>query len=253
MADAGEWAGKAAVVTGAAGGIGRAVVATLLAGGARVVAFDASATALEAARGAWRAGDRVTPVVGDVSSAVDVRGAFAAAAALEVPLGALAACAGIYTRYNVDELSDDEWHRVLRVNLKGVFLCCQAAARLMVPRGAGAMITMASSIAYCGMAGRTHYGASKMAVAAFTRALAVELGPHGIRANALAPGSIDTPMPRSLGGRTEEEVQQTLRANPLGQVGTPEDVANLIAFLLSERSRHISGEVVHITAAEYRL
>jgi NAD(P)-dependent dehydrogenase (short-subunit alcohol dehydrogenase family) len=251
MTDTAEWAGQCAVVTGAAGGIGRATVTALLAEGARVVAFDASAAGLETATATWAAGERVRTVVGDVGAADDVARAFAAVEPMGRPLAALVACAGIYSSAPVDELSDDEWYRVLRVNLRGTFLCCRAAARAMVPQRAGAIVTMASSIAYHGLPGRAHYAASKGGVAAFTKSLALELAPHGIRANALAPGSIDTAMPRQLAGRTEAQVQKTLRENPLGRVGTPDDVAELILFLLSRHSSHITGQVIHINAGQW--
>ena len=116
----------------------------------------------------------------------------------------------------------------------------------MIPERAGSIVTISSSIAYTGMAGRAHYAASKAAVSAFTRSLALELAAHGIRANSIAPGAIDTPMPRNIPGRAEAEVQRSLRKNPLGQIGTAQDVAELILFLLSARSRHINGQVVHI-------
>jgi NAD(P)-dependent dehydrogenase (short-subunit alcohol dehydrogenase family) len=142
--------------------------------------------------------------------------------------------------------SDDEWRRILRVNLRGTFLCCRAAARVMIPRRTGAIVTISSSIAYTGMAGRAHYAASKAAVSAFTRSLALELAGSGIRANVIAPGAMDTPMPRKIPGRAEADVQRSLLKNPLGQIGTAQDVAELILFLLSARSRHITGQVIHI-------
>jgi NAD(P)-dependent dehydrogenase (short-subunit alcohol dehydrogenase family) len=241
-----EWDGKVALVTGAGGGIGRQVVARLLAEGAAVVAFDALAEPLEAARAQWAAGDRVQTAVGDVGDPAATAAAFAAAERLGGPLGALVACAGIYPQGAQETLSDPEWQRVQHVNLRGVFLSCQAAARAMLPHREGAMVTMSSGLGFSGAPERAAYGASKAGVAAFTKSLALEMAPHGIRANAIAPGSIDTPMPRGLPGRTEEQVQATLVNNPLHRVGKPQDVANLILFLLSENSAHITGQVIHI-------
>src|SRR5438552_3265241 len=134
MAAAAEWEGQVALVTGAGGAIGRATTAGLLAGGATVVAFDAAAVPLEAARAEWAAGDRVQPVVGDVGDASDVAAAFAVAERTRRPLRALVTCAAIYGQAPVEELSDEAWHRVLRVNLRGTFLCCRAAARAMIPQ-----------------------------------------------------------------------------------------------------------------------
>jgi NAD(P)-dependent dehydrogenase (short-subunit alcohol dehydrogenase family) len=221
MSDPGEWTNRVVLVTGAAGAIGRATTAALLAQGATVVAFDASAAGLDAAQAAW-------------------------AAEQGPPLAGLVAAAGIYGGVPVERMSDAEWHRVLRVNLRGMFLTCRAAARAMLPHRAGTIVTMSSGLGITGGRERAHYAASKMGVAAFTKALALELAPHGIRANAIAPGTIDTPMPRQLPGRTEDEVQAALRANPLGRVAAPDDVADLILFLLSARSRHITGQVVAV-------
>src|SRR5438067_2900988 len=157
------------------------------------------------------------------------------------PLIGLAACAGIYRQSPVKDTSDEEWRQVLHVNLRGSFLCCRAAARAMIPRRAGAIVTMSSGLGHSGALLRPHYGASKAAVSAFTKSLALELAPYGIRANALAPGALDTPMPRQLPGRTEEHVQRTLRRSALGRVGTAQDATELILFLLSARSSHITG------------
>jgi NAD(P)-dependent dehydrogenase (short-subunit alcohol dehydrogenase family) len=246
MSDPGEWTNRVVLVTGAAGAIGRATTAALLAQGATVVAFDASAAGLDAAQAAWATPDRVRPVVGDVGESADVAHAFAVAAEQGPPLAGLVAAAGIYGGVPVERMSDAEWHRVLRVNLRGMFLTCRAAARAMLPHRAGTIVTMSSGLGITGGRERAHYAASKMGVAAFTKALALELAPHGIRANAIAPGTIDTPMPRQLPGRTEDEVQAALRANPLGRVAAPDDVADLILFLLSARSRHITGQVVAV-------
>ncbi len=252
MAERADWEGKVALVTGAAGGIGRATVAGLLAGGADVVAFDAVAEALEAARAEWDAGPRLQTAVGDVGEARDVAAAFALAARTGRPLAALAACAGIYRQAPVKDTTDDEWRAVLRVNLRGIFLCCRAAARAMIPQRTGAIVTMASGLGYSGARDRAAYGASKAGVGAFTKSLALELAPHGIRANAVAPGTLDTAMPRALPGRSEADVQRALQRNPLGRTGTAADAADLILFLLSPRSSHITGQVVHINGGDFR-
>jgi len=242
--------GNLALVTGAAGGIGRAVTVSLLAAGASVLAFDAEEDSLEEARAAWDAEDRVYTIVGDVGDADDVAAAFDRAKRTGQQLTALVTCAGIHSHVLAEDLSDDEWHRVLRVNLKGTFLCCREAARTMIPQGAGSIVTMSSSLAYTGSAGRAHYAASKAAISAFTKSLALELAPHGIRANVVVPGVIDTPMPRNVTGRTEEDVQRSLRRNPMRRVGSARDVADLILFLLSARSSHITGQVVHINGGD---
>src|SRR3954469_22893794 len=157
----GEWAGNAALVTGAGGGIGRMVVAALLAEGSTVGAFDAAAEPLESARAIWDAGERVQTVVGDVGDADQVAAAFTAAERTGCPLTALAACAGIYPQAELTSTTDAEWQRVQRINLRGVFLSCQAAARAMVPHRAGAMVTMSSGLGFTGASERAAYAASK--------------------------------------------------------------------------------------------
>src|SRR3954452_7910954 len=132
MAESGYWDGKAALVTGAAGGIGRAVIAALLAEGAAVVAFDASAEGLEAARAEWGSGPPIELAVGDVGDSAAVANAFAAVERTGCPLAGVAACAGIYRQIPVKEMSDADWQLVQHVNLRGIFLSCQAAARLML-------------------------------------------------------------------------------------------------------------------------
>ncbi len=241
-----NWEGKLALVTGAAGGIGSATTTALLSLGASVVALDVAKGALESACAGWNGGDRVVPVVGDVSKAADVAAAFEAAERTGRELVALVACAGAYGYTLAEEMPSEEWHRVLRTNLRGTFLCCRAAARTMIPRRTGAVVTLSSSLAYAPALGRAHYAASKAAIPAFTRSLALELAPHGARANCIAPGAIDTPMPRSIPGRSEAAVQAMLLGNPLHQIGSAQDVANLIVFLLSPESRHITGQVIHI-------
>jgi NAD(P)-dependent dehydrogenase (short-subunit alcohol dehydrogenase family) len=241
----GEFDGTTALVSGAAGGIGSAAVEGLLAAGASVVAFDQSEAAL-AAR--WPGTIGVRTIAGDVSQTGDVTAAFNLVETLGQPLSAMIACAGVYNQYPIEQLPDDAWRRLIDVNLRGTFLCCRAAVRAMIPHRSGAIVTVSSSVAYGGLAGRAHYGASKAAISAFTRALAQEVGPHGIRANVIAPGTMDTAMPRSLPGRTEDEVQRGLVDNPLHHKGSPADVAALMLFLVSAASSHITGQIMHINA-----
>jgi 3-oxoacyl-[acyl-carrier protein] reductase len=132
--------GKLALVTGAASGIGRATVKALLGAGASVLAFDADGKGLQAASDEWAAGKRIHTSVGDVGESRDVAAVFDSAQRTGLPLVGLVTCAGIHSHALVEDLSDDEWRRILRVNLRGTFLCCRAAARVMIPRRTGAIV-----------------------------------------------------------------------------------------------------------------
>lgn len=241
-----ELDGTAAVISGAAGGIGRAAVEALVEQGATVIALDRDASALAVARRVWGEGAPILAVTGDVAETDDVATAFAVAERTGLPLRTVVTCAGVAGTGRVESLSNEEWSRVLRINLRGTFLCCRAAARAMIPLGTGSIVTLSSSLAFTGGPGRAHYAASKAAVAVFTKALALEVAPHGIRANSIAPGTIDTAMARQTPGRTEEEVQRNLRRNPLGHAGTPQDVVRAILYLVGSGSAHVTGQTLHL-------
>jgi len=233
----GRLSGKVALVTGAGGGIGRATVARLTADGAAVVAGDLKGYAAVAdAVGA--AGGRALGVELDVTSSVSARAAVEAAIAQFGGLHILVNNAGIDQRGLLEELSEADWDRVLAVNLKGPFICSQAAAKHL--EGGGAIVNVAS------LAGRSssplqgcHYSASKAGLLGLTRHLARELGPRHIRVNAVCPGPVVTDM---LARSTSSEGIAALAAQvPVGRAGTPEDIAGVIAFLASEDAGYING------------
>ncbi len=152
--------------------------------------------------------------------------------------------AGIYEVLPVEEISEAQWDRVLDVNLKGAFFCCQAVVPAMKRQGEGRIVSVASS---AGKAGGTlagaHYSVSKAGVICLTKQLARELGPYGITVNAVAPGRIDTPMIRVA---SDEENEAFVRRTPLGRLGTPEDVAGAVVFLASDAASFITGEIVDV-------
>src|SRR5881296_4509069 len=157
--------------------------------------------------------------------------------------------AGVYPRVPFLEMRETDWDVVLDVNLKGGFFCGQAAARAMVAAGRrGSIINMASQ-AIRGAVRGVHYSASKGGVVAMTRATALELAPHGIRVNAIAPGLTDTAQPRY--GNNEEELAAMARAVPLGRMAQPDDIAAVAVFLASDDARHVTGQTVHVNGGSY--
>jgi len=147
------------------------------------------------------------------------------------------------------EMRESDWDLVLDVNLKGGFFCAQAAARAMITgQRRGSVINMASQ-AIRGAVRGVHYSASKGGVVAMTRAMALELAPHGIRVNAIAPGLTDTAQPRY--GNTEEELTVMASAVPLGRMAQPDDIASVAVFLASDDARHVTGQTVHVNGGSF--
>src|SRR5262247_1344226 len=157
--------------------------------------------------------------------------------------------AGVYPRVPFLEMRESDWDLVLDVNLKGGFFCAQAAARAMIAgRRRGSVINLASQ-AIRGAVRGVHYSASKGGVVAMTRAMALELAPHGIRVNAIAPGLTDTAQPRY--GNTEAEIAVMASAVPLGRMAQPADIAGTAVFLASNEARHVTGQTVHVNGGSY--
>jgi len=244
--------GKVALVTGGQQGIGRATAVALARAGADVVLnYLDDLRAAEAAAVEIRGlGRKCVVVRGDVSRAPNVERLVDGAERGVGPVDILINNAGIFPRSAFLELTEEEWDRVHGVNLKGTFLCTQAVARRLVARGApGAIVNLASSAAYRSSPRGTHYVASKAGVVGLTRAMALELAPHGIRVNAIAPGLTDTAQPRD--GHSEAEVQAMARQVPLGKMGEPDDVAAVAVFLVSRDARHVTGQVIHVNGGAY--
>ena len=244
-------AGTIALVTGAQQGIGRATALALAREGADVVLnYLDDVRAAETAAGEIRAlGRKCVVLPGDVSRAADVAKLLDGAERGVGPVDVLVNNAGIFPRSAFLELTEAEWDRVHGVNLKGTFLCTQAVARRLVARGApGAVVNLASSAAYRSSPRGAHYVASKAGIVGLTRATALELAPHRIRVNAIAPGLTDTAQPRD--GYSEAEVQEMARLVPLGRMGAPEDVANAAVFLVSRDASHVTGQVLHVNGGQ---
>ena len=228
------------IVTGGAGGIGSAICRGLAHDGHRVLVADFDREG--AARLAQELGEKALAVAVDVGNKESVAKMIQQGLTRFGQIDVLLNGAGIMPRNQVKDISEDEWDRVLRINLKGVFLCSQAAARHMVERKQGRIISIASGRGVAGAPGAAHYAASKAGVIAFTKSLAAELVPHNVLANAIAPGVTDTAMSRA--GYSEEEQKKRRSLSPLLGGFTPaEDIVGLIRYLISEATKNVTGQV----------
>jgi 3-oxoacyl-[acyl-carrier protein] reductase len=236
-----EFENKIVVVTGGTRGIGRAIALHFAREGAKVVAAylqnDVAASALR--EEAKTLPGTIRTVKADVSSQAGAVALMEDAAGGDGRIDVLVNNAGIIRDGYLAMMSDDDWDAVMRGNLDPLFHCCKWAARKMIGNRKGAIINLSSISALTGTAGQTNYAASKGAAISFTKALARELGPMGIRVNAVAPGLIDTEM---VAGMKKTLVDNIVKSTALGRIGKPEEVAETVAFLASERSAYITGQ-----------
>jgi 3-oxoacyl-[acyl-carrier protein] reductase len=236
---------KVALVTGAASGIGRATAHAFATEGARVVLADVDRERGEAAAAAIAAsGGTAEFAYLDVTSAADADAAVALAVARFGGLDILVNNAGILADARLVKMTLEQWQRVIDVNLKGVFICGQRAAQAMIEGGRGGVILNASSVVgLYGNYGQTNYVATKSGLIGMTRTWARELGRHGIRVNAVAPGFIGTEI---ISDMPEKVIEAMRERTPLGRVGEPQDIADAYVFLASDRAKFITGAVLSV-------
>ena len=235
---------RVAVVTGAASGMGLAIARHLAARGDRVALLDLQGeAALRAAEGLRESGGRAIGAEGDVTDRVAVDSALEKVRAELGPVAIMITAAGIDLFEPFTEITTASWERVLAINLTGTFHCLQAAVPDMLAARWGRMVTISSSSAQSGALRMAHYVAAKSGVIGLTKALALELAPHGITVNNIPPGLIDTPMSRRAEAAGDLYPIDKLAARiPLRRAGTPEDVAATCGFLCSDEAGFITGQ-----------
>lgn len=243
-------AGQVAIVTGGSRGIGAAIARDLAAAGAHVVVTcreqraqaDAVVAAIQAAGGSAEA------VTFDVSVAAEVEAAVREVVARLGKVDVLVNNAGVSADGLIVRISDDQWQRVLDVNLKGVFNCTKSVARPMMRARAGRIINLSSVVGVTGNTGQAAYAAAKAGIIGFTKSTARELASRGITANVVAPGFIETDMTEDLDAGARDMYRAMI---PLGRLGRGEDVAAAVTFLAGPGGSYITGQVIHINGGLY--
>ena len=245
--------GKVALVTGASSGIGRATAELMAAGGARVALnFHRNEAGAEAARAAINgAGGQAITIQADVTSAGEVRTLVERTVNELGPVDILVNNAGsLVERMRIMELTEERWDEVIDLNLKSAFLCCHAVTGAMIERKTGAIVNVSSIAGRTGGAlGSIHYSTAKGGLITFTKGLAKELAPFGIRVNAVSPGVIDTPYHEQFS--TPEMMKGYLGGIPMGRVGAPAEVAQVICFLASDAAAYLAGETIEVNGGMF--
>jgi len=237
---------RVAIVTGSARGIGQAIALKLAEVGADVVVNDIEAAAepLESVATEIRSKNRQSlAVTADVSSTEDVNRLVETTVGKLGKIDILVNNAGVTRDQLIMRMSDEDWDTVLDIDLKSAFLCTRATVRHMIKQRWGRIINIASITGLVGNPGQANYASAKAGVIGLTRSIAKEVASRGITVNAIAPGAIDTPMTQRL---DENQRQEFLKRIPLGYFGSPNDVAEAVAFLASEEARYITGQVLNV-------
>ncbi|MFO7153828.1 MAG: 3-oxoacyl-[acyl-carrier-protein] reductase [Caldicoprobacter oshimai] len=240
-----ELEGRTALVTGASRGIGRAIAVYLAELGAQVAVNYSSSEqrAIEVVEAIKEKGGRAIAVKADVSNLQEVEAMFEKVLNEFGDLHILVNNAGITRDALLIRMKQEDWDAVLDTNLKGVYNCSKAAAKIMIKKRRGKIINISSVVGVAGNAGQSNYAAAKAGVIGFSKAIARELAPRNIQVNVVAPGFIETDMTAAL---PESIRQEMLKQIPLGRYGDPMDVAYVVGFLASDKSQYITGQVIHV-------
>ena len=244
MPGLGRLKGKAAVITGASNGIGRATALLFAAEGARLIINDIDVDRLEDLRGVIAAsGADVRSVVGDVSRTEDARAMIAGCVENFDRIDILVANAGIIPELDLLTAAPEDFDHVMAVDGRGMFLTCKFAAEAMLEAGGGAIVCLSSISGEAGQKGQAVYGPAKFVASGITKHLAVELATRGIRVNAVAPGTIATEAVKKL---SAEYIAGVKAMHPIGRLGRPEEVARAILFLASDEASFVTGVVLPV-------
>jgi 3-oxoacyl-[acyl-carrier protein] reductase len=248
-----DFTDRVVMLTGAAGRLGRPCALAFAREGARLLVTDLTPGPLEeTARLVRETGAAVAAVPADVTRAEDIARVVEEGTRRLGPVDVLVNFAGYVPQSSLLDVAVEEWDRTFAVNVRGTMLCCQAVARQMVERkAAGSLVNISSGASTSARAGAAHYCGSKAAVNMLTEVLAIELGPHGIRVNAVAPGLVMDTVLRKGDPAPHPYVGDMLAATPLGRTGSPDDIASAVLFLASERAAWMTGEVVYVTGGTH--
>ncbi|MFB3884390.1 MAG: SDR family NAD(P)-dependent oxidoreductase [Thermodesulfobacteriota bacterium] len=240
---------RAAIVTGAAKGIGRAIALVFMREGAKVALVDVDIGSLEAAGSGAKDTRGAIIIPCDITKSVEVTAMVNQVQKTFGRVDILVNNAGIIRRGTIDTVTEEDWDRVIEVNLKGTFNCCKAVAGIMKQQGYGKIVNVSSIAGKMGdITSAPGYGPSKAGVDALTKTLARQLARNGINVNAVSPHAIETEMSAQW---SEERRREIIASIPLGRLGNPQDVANAVLFLVSEEASFITGEILDVNGGAW--
>jgi 3-oxoacyl-[acyl-carrier protein] reductase len=237
--------GRAAIITGAARGIGKAIALSFIREGAKVALVDVDKGILETAKNEIKKNrEKVTAIPCDITKSVEVIAMVNQVQKTFGRIDILVNNAGIIRRGTIETVTEEDWDRVIEVNLKGTFNCCKAVVELMKQQGYGKIINVSSIAGKMGdITSAPGYGSSKAGMDALTKTLARQLARYGINVNAVSPHAIETEMSAQW---SEERRKEIIASIPLGRLGKPEDVAEAVLFLASDEASFITGEILDV-------